>query len=102
MLDEGRLLAIHAMQPPTVLRTPARGGGLPMTDKTYRAKSGRTLTDAEIETLADESASPTPRTAARSSGELRALPRRRLRSAGQQAVEHRHCHHHLPLNAEER
>ncbi|MEZ5218895.1 MAG: hypothetical protein R2715_20465 [Ilumatobacteraceae bacterium] len=25
-----------------------------MTDKTYRAKSGRTLTDAEIETLADE------------------------------------------------
>lgn len=25
-----------------------------MTDKTYRTKSGKTLTDAEIETLADE------------------------------------------------
>jgi hypothetical protein len=40
----------------TRLRTPARRGGLPVTDKTYTTKSGKTLTDADIEQLADEAA----------------------------------------------
>jgi hypothetical protein len=39
---------------PPLLRTPARRGGLPMTDKTYTTKSGKTLTDADVEQLADE------------------------------------------------
>jgi hypothetical protein len=50
------MVALHAMKFRRHFYGLLPGEGLPMTDKTYTTKSGKTLTDADVEQLADEAA----------------------------------------------